>query len=380
MQAARQQYSIDEIKHMLNDRIADVAYHYAPPCPTSYEDKGLYFTLCPYRPDKSVGSFYIYLSGPKRGRWRDHATGDHGDLLAQIAQVLHCTLSDAIREARSYLGLQSDCPEDRRRREEAIARNRQLQAEAKARDKKNSERRASNARRLLGSAISIEGTPAEAYLYHARGIDFDRLGRIPGSLLYHPNCYYKHTDEVTREVVKGEYPAMLARIIDRRGKMVAVHRTYLHQDDAGHWVKAPVPKAKKVLGDFGGGCIRLWSGTGPRGGKGAPLSKCAPGSRVYIAEGIEDALSGAMLLPDARFLAAISLSNLGGVVLPENVTEVVLIGDRDEHAANKRALQRAGAQYHATGRTVRLWQNARGGKDLNDALMAARAVNERQVV
>ncbi|MDW3181757.1 toprim domain-containing protein [Roseobacter sp.] len=370
MQAKRQQYSLDEIKHMLLDRIQDVAYHYAPPCPTSYEDKGLYFTLCPYRPDKSVGSFYIHLSGPKRGTWRDHATGDFGDPLDLIAQVLYCNLSDALREARSYLGLQSDDPAAQRRREEAIARNKKLQAEAREKDKVNRAKRASNARRLLGSAISIEGTPAEHYLLHARGIDFDKLGRIPGSLLYHPNCYYKHTDDVTREVVKGEYPAMLARIIDRAGKTIGVHRTYLFQQPDGRWTKAPVPKAKKVLGDFGGCCIRLWSGIGPRGGKGAPLAKCPPGTRVYISEGIEDALSGAMLLPEARFLAAISLSNLGAVHLPENVSEVVLIGDRDEHAANKRALVRAGAQYRTQGRDVRLWQNAQGGKDLNDALMA----------
>lgn len=365
---------------MLLDRVRDVAYNYAPPNGTWYEEKGVYFTLCPFRPDRSVGSFYVYLEGEKKGRWRDHSTGDYGDLLDLIGKALYCETADALREARSFLGLQSDSPEDRRRREAAIAKSKKQQAEAREKDKVNRQKRASNARRLLGSAMSIEGTPAEAYLLHERGIDFDKLGRIPGSLLYHPNCYYKHTDKMTGEVVEGKYPAMLARIIDRSGKLVAVHRTYLFQQPDGRWTKAPVPKAKKVLGDFGGCCIRLWSGIGPRGGKGAALSKCAPGTRVHISEGIEDALSGVMLLPEARFLAAISLSNLGGVHLPENVTEVVLIGDRDEHAANKLALQRAGQQYQAGGRKVFLWQNDQGGKDLNDAWRAAQGTHEEQGV
>jgi hypothetical protein len=37
-------------------------------------------------------------------------------------------------------------------------------------------------------AVPIAGTPAEAYL-RGRGIDFDRLGRIPGSLRYLPDCW-----------------------------------------------------------------------------------------------------------------------------------------------------------------------------------------------
>jgi len=119
--SARQTLSIEEIKAMLLARVADVAYHYAPPAQGAYEDRGRYFTLNPGRADKSVGSFYVHVSGPKAGRWQDHATAQHGDILDLIALSLGCNLSDAVREARGYLGLQTLSPDDLRRRQEAAA-------------------------------------------------------------------------------------------------------------------------------------------------------------------------------------------------------------------------------------------------------------------
>ena len=368
MTAARHQYTIDEIKHMLHDQISAVAYHYAPPCSTSYEHKGRYFTLNPGRADRSVGSFYIDLEGKRRGRWRDQATGNAGDVLDLSALSLNCNASDALREARCYLGLATETEGDRKRREDAIRASKE-RAKAAAKDaKKQAEERARMARKLIHSAQNeIRGTPVELYLRDRRRIDFDQLGHVPGALLYHPECYYKHTDPETGEVIQGRYPAMLARVTGRNGKAVAVHRTYLAIAADGAWDKASLPEAKKVLGDYSGACIRLWTGKGPKGGKGAPLSKCPPDTHVYISEGIEDALRGAMLVPEGRFLAAISLSNLGTVQLPDNVTSVTLIADQDQHAAAQVALQHAGKQIHAGGRTVRIWQNIDGGKDLNDA-------------
>ncbi|MEL6886881.1 MAG: toprim domain-containing protein [Pseudomonadota bacterium] len=298
-------------------------------------------------------------------------------MLDLIGLYLNCNASDALREARCYLGLAVETEGDRKRRQDAIRASKE-RAKAAAKDaKKRAEERARMARGLIHSAQQeVRGTPVEYYLRDRRGIDFDHLGHVPGALLYHPECFYKNTDPKTGEVVQGKFPAMLARITGRNGKDVAVHRTYLGIASDGRWDKAPLPEAKKVLGEYGGACIRLWTGVGPRGGKGAPLSKCPPDTHVYISEGIEDALSGAMLLPAARFLAAISLSNLGAVELPDNVTAVTLIADQDEHASAKVALQRAGELIRQSGRTVRLYQNADGGKDLNDAWRAMQEVDD----
>ena len=96
-----------------------------------------------------------------------------------------------------------------------------------------------------------------------------------------------------------------------------------------------------------------------------------PGAHVFIAEGIEDALSAVVLKPEVRVLAAISLSNLGHVVLPEAVEHVTLIADLDDNDTARAELDRAIASHQSAGRTVRVFQNRWGGKDLNDALRAA---------
>lgn len=376
--ARRQHVSIEEIKAMLTARAADVAQHYAPPAPGSYLEKGGWWTLNPGRADRSVGSFVVWVSGPKMGQFRDFASGDYGDLLDLIRLQLGCSAADALREARGFLGLQADDPAAARRRAEAIERGRKLRAEAMAQARAEAARRAKQARAIwLSGREGLRGTPVESYLRDGRGIDLAQLGRQPRALRYVPDLFYSHTDRETGEVIEGRWPAMVALVVNGRGEAVAVHRTWLAQARGGGWGKAPVPAAKKVLGDYAGASIHIWSGLGPRGGKGGPLSRAAPGSRVYLTEGIEDALSVVALMPGARVLAAISLSNLGQVVLPDAIGAVTIVADRDPGKEAREALERAVQAHGAAGREVRLWQNAHGGKDLNDALCAARSAGNQ---
>ncbi|WP_101339745.1 toprim domain-containing protein [Cereibacter azotoformans] len=387
--SARQTFTIEEIKDRLLAQIDQVVHRYAPPASGSYTDKGLYFTLNPGRADRSVGSFVVAVSGPRAGRWNDYATGQKGDLIDLIALSLGLSLPDAFREARAFLGLEHETPDIRRAREKAAAdaRARRLEAERTA-----AERARKKARQALAIWLSAEpqisGTPVEHYL-RGRCIDLRALGRQPAALRYLRSCTFHHEtmDPQTGEIheVKVRLPAMVAAIDNGRGETVAVHRTYLAIGPSGRFEKAQIPDpvtgeilpAKKVLGDFRGGRIVLSSGHGPRGGKGCPLSKCPPGTRVYIAEGIETALSAVILKPEARVLAAISLSNMGQVHLPSNVAEVVLITDGDEHPQAVAQLDAAVKAHAAKGRRVRCWRSEIPGEDLNDALQ--RAMKEQEV-
>ncbi|MBW4972098.1 toprim domain-containing protein [Roseovarius mucosus] len=374
--ASRQTYSLDEIKAMLLDRLDDVVATYAPPAKGSHTTHGKYFTLNPGRADRSVGSFCVTMSGPDRGRWADFAMsgqGSRGDVLDLIALNLGCDLKSALREARSYLGLQTDAPEDVARRREAVARSKARQAQAQADAQAAIDRRARAAHAIFLSAqAQLRGTPVEYYLRDRRGIELGELGRQPGALRYLAKCKYYHEDQETGEITEGEWPAMVAAICDWQGRHVATHRTWLAIGPDGRWDKAPVPKAKKVLGSYAGAAINMWRGIGPRGGKPESLPKCQPGTRVLIAEGIEDALSTILLLPQARVIAAISLSNLGAVRLPANVSDVTLVADLDDNATAREALRRAIETHQKAGRRVRVFQNRWGGKDLNDALRSAR--------
>lgn len=365
-------YSLDDIKDMLLARVDEVAHHYAPEASGAFIDKHLYFTLNPGRADRSVGSFCVNISGARVGKWQDFATGQHGDLLDLIALYMGCNLSDAIREARGFLGLQNDNPEDRRRRKVAAdaASARRKEAEMSREAMAIRVRRQAQAI-WLGAREELAGTPVEAYL-QGRKIDLGKLPRMPRAIRYEPRCFAKWIDPETGEVFETRLPAMLTTVVDRAGDVVALHRTYLGLNAQGRWAKAAMPTPKKVLGDYAGAAIRLWAGIGPRGGHPGPLASMPKGSRVYICEGIEDGLSAALIKPEARILAAISLSNLGQVVLPPNITEVVLIADRDENDQARAALQKAIATHQRKGRSVRVWLAPEGFKDLNALLMDER--------
>jgi hypothetical protein len=381
----RQSYSLDQIKAMLTDRAADVAEAYAPRAPGAYVQGDEYWTLNPSRADRSVGSFVIWISGPRAGRWCDFAMGGregHGDLLDLIAMSLNVDIAEAIREARRFLGLMHERPEDIAMRKAAADRRARQLAEARAQDAERAQSRARGAKALwLSAQPQLRGTPVDHYLRQSRGIDLSALGRQPAALRYHPALRYTHTDPKTGEVIEGTWPALVSLINDLRGNAVAVHRTWIAYDGArGAWVKAPVPAAKKVLGDYRGAAIHIARGTvgaGPRGGRPPALRDAPPGTHVYVSEGIEDALSVCMLLPHVRVLAAVSLSNLGALALPAGVTRITLVADRDEGEQAQAALERAVLTHAQAGREVRLWQPDPGCKDLNDALRAMAAQNER---
>ena len=363
-------HSVDDIKAALLERIEDVVATYAPAAPGAYRDRELYFTLNPGRFDRSVGSFVINMSGPKAGQWHDFSGGTHGDLIDLMGLALGLSPRDAFAEARRYLGLDTESPEDRRKRAEraAAARARRAEDEAKARAKAETYRKRAQALWLSGQE-RIAGTPVAHYLA-GRGIDLAALGYQPRAIRFHPECYYrfKGTDPETGEIldISRKLPAMITAI-SQGAAHVATHRTYLARRADGNWGKANLPDAKKVLGDYRGGSIRLSNGLGPKGGRGCPLSQCPPGTRVYVAEGIETALSICMALPTARVLAAVGLSNLASIELPDNVAELVIVADADESPAAQEQLQRAIAA-HAKARTVRLWQSRTPGADLNDEL------------
>lgn len=370
---SRHLHSIDEIKAMLCDRIEDLVATYAPPANGSYRDRGRYWTLNPGRADRSVGSFFVWVSGPDVGRWGDFGPKQFGDVLDLIGLSIGVSnVRDQLTEARAFLGLATMTPEEKRRSEERAAELRRERA-AHARDNaKKALRRSKQAHALWLSGAPIKGTPAQIYLEQRRGIDFAALGRWPGALRYVPHCFYQHTDPETGEVIEGRWPAMVAIATNAKGQAVACHRTYLGIDPLdGRYNKAALPKAKKVLGGYRGAWINLWAGIGPRGGKPPPMRQAPPGSMVHVAEGIEDALSAAMLCPEGRHVAAISLSNIGSLQFPPSIGEVVLICDRDEGEQAQKAITSAIAAHRAAGRRVRTWLPPEGLKDLNEALLKA---------
>ena len=302
----------------------------------------------------SKRSLSVRLAGIKAGVWADFSSGEAGDALDLVAFVqFRGDKSAAIAWARAWLGLgDGPAPAGQRRTLALPAAPAEIDAETAA-------KRAAAQRVFLGAQVAIAGTPAAGYLAQ-RGIDLAELGRQPRSLRFHPALQNRESDRA--------WPAMVAAVTDCAGCMVAVHRTWLQQDESGHWVKARLRNPKMSLGMLAGGSIRIW-----RGASGKPLARAAAGEAVLIAEGIEDALSCALLCPELRILSAVSLSNMARVTLPPAIATVILAADNDgANEAAARALQRAIDRFAGEGRTVRVARSP-VGKDFADLLAVASA-------
>lgn len=384
--------SIDELKDRLLAQLDAVVHHFAPPAPGSYTKAGLYWTLNPGRADRNVGSFCIHMSGPRAGQWVDYAMGGgrdaHGDVIDLIGMSLGIDQPAArIKAAREWLGLDTEDPATRRQREAQAAK---LRAEREAKAAAEAEGRAK--RQKVAAAVWLSGqaqildTPVDHYL-RGRGISLSALPHLPGAIRFHAECRYyfqedlvdDQTGEVTTRTRWRPVPAMLTAIA-RGPRIIDCHRTYLDRRPDGSWGKLAVDDAKKVFGDYTGGCARLCGPLGPRGGI-QKLRQAQPGAHVLVAEGIENALSAIALRaltgrPPIYVVAACMGANLGRVDLPEAVTEVTLAADNDAHPTGREALQRAIEAHRRAGRLVRVWRSPVPGEDLNDALR--RALKEQE--
>jgi hypothetical protein len=292
--------------------------------------------------------------------WCDHAcrgtAQGGGDIIQLVEQAaFRGNRGEAIAWLKSRLGLDGLDP----------GRMRKLQADAAEQRERNdcaaaSEREAKR-RRALGLWLHgkpIKDTPVELYL-RTRGIDFDRLGRMPNCLAFDAELYCV---EAGRKL-----PAMLAAVVDLDGRHIATHRTWLAPDGRGGWTKADLEEPKKVLGSFKGGFIPLWKGACRRS-----LAELAPEVDVWASEGIEDGLSAAVAKPELRVVAAVTLGNIGELPLPPEpwCGRLCIIGQRDTNPKTLEALERAIGAQQERGREVWLTPPPAGGfKDVNEALM-----------
>ncbi|MCP3730412.1 CHC2 zinc finger domain-containing protein [Sphingomonas sp. MG17] len=344
--------------------------------------------LCPFHAEKRDGAFMV---NDDKGIFQCFACGKGGDVFDYLKLRLGLSFMDALKELAEGAGIDFSSAAAKPELDGAAERRkRQSRADAA--------KRRADARDMWLTAHPGLGSPAQLYL-EERGIDFAGLGHFPGSIRFRPDCYNGE--------VKAHLPAMVTSIVSLSGDFMAVHRTWLTQQ-RGSWIKAPLDKAKMVLGDFYTGSMSIW-----KGGQRKSLQDVAPGTRIAISEGIEDGLSAAMNAPDLYVRAAVSLDNSGNVALPPQAGDVILICQRDKEDRERRAarcrvlameswgeaaedylrqaahhehcarhiegaLERSiakhqrGAASDGSGRAVRLAWPSEGYKDFNDELRGVR--------
>lgn len=345
--------SVQEIEQRLRDNAESIARQ----CIPNGKVEGKYFLAG----DVMGGpgdSLVLYLNGERAGKWRHYAGTNYGDMLDLIELSQGCSgKGEAVAIAKQWLGIDEDWrqrgavdPAEQQRRAAELARQREERTRRDA-EERAAKIRGARALYLAGGAAGVAGTPVEQYLL-GRGLDAGEEGRWPGALRYHP--------EVWNAEERAKLPAMVAPIYLHDGVHIGTHRTWLQPDKRRGWVKLDCNAPKKVLGSLWGGFIPI-----NKGKSGKPMRTMPAEEPVYVTEGIEDALVVRMARPDARIICAVSLGNIGAVVLPEQARELVIVADRDEKPAAIDALERSIAQQQARGLHVRIVMPEPPYKDLN---------------
>ncbi|XUM25067.1 DUF7146 domain-containing protein (plasmid) [Bradyrhizobium oligotrophicum S58] len=343
---------------------------------------------------KRNGRFEIFEDGAS---WACAVCCDGGDVIKLVQLVEGVDFKAAVDRLG---GVRAIDPEVAQRL--AAAR----EAKQKKRDAEAAVYREAERKRLhdwwLASG-ELRGTPAARYL-EGRGLDLPAT--LPG-LRFHPEMPYFHGDVIddfgrksARVVHRG--PAMLgAFFVDIDQQFGGLHITWIDDGDPPRKIALPDPDepgellpAKKMRGSKSGAYILIAPAAGvPR--------------RLIIGEGIETVLAvhtalvrAGREISDTACWAAGDLGNLAGphaenvphpalklpsgrpqrqpgpvpdmtkpgLPIPDEVTELILLGDGDsEPVLTSHAMTRAARRYAKPGRTIRIAM-APAGMDFNDLL------------
>ena len=339
-----------EIKLLLQAGIAGLVLKLAP---EGHRSGRYWIAKNPTRNDRKPGSFWIAMSGGAIGCWRDEATGEKGDVFGLIAYLTGAKdFKEALAWAKGYLGLERMTADDKR------AAVRKIEKDQAATERQVKEKLAADRRRAFAlwlDAKPLAGTLGESYLL-SRGIRLSALAKPPGAVKFMAAMRHVESQE--------SWPGLVTLMDDPHGNnSCAIHRTWLARDGSG---KAPVDPARKIWPAYKGLVIKL-----ARGASGYRVNEAIERGvkdTLILCEGVEDGLSLAMAVPEARVWAAGSLGNLGEIVLPECIGEVIVAADNDWGKPQAERLFNRGVQALVRqGRPVRIARSPIG-KDANDAL------------
>jgi hypothetical protein len=367
----------EEIRDRLLDDIEGVCAQLVP----DGRRKGKYWIgRNPTRDDVHAGSFWVLLTGSARGAWRDEAGirgVDEGDI---VRLVQYCRrlpdMAETRRECLKLLGMAEVGGKAKPLSAAELEKRRQARAERMAREAEaEAIRREKNAGGAFALWLKAEkltpatfpGSIVDRY-WRSRGLDLvrdwlDKGRHLPGAVRLLPTHDYHTSDG---EVIEG-LPCMIALATGPDARPRAVHRTWLRPDGGD---KAALPgdnKPRKIWpAGWQGAVVRIAKGAGNltpeeagRQGRTGPL---------ILAEGIEDALTLSLALPDYRVWAALTLGNLRHVPILPCVGSVIVAADNDWGKPQAMAeLEAALAALRASGRTVSVARSPRG-KDFNDLI------------
>jgi len=275
----------------------------------------------------SKGSLCVTLEGTKAGLWKNHETGESGKGLISLYMAIHSVdFKTALKELGYRAGLGNQAFSDRDYKPKTQERD--LKAEQASINK-----RINYARQQYQKTLPLKGTLAEKYLREFRGI----TGELPSHFRFSPGIKHLDTQKLT--------PALVAPIHNKDNKMTAIVRIFLNADgsklsDTYKNQDGELKKAtdKANLGVSGNGFVIVQKGSS---------------RTVWIAEGVETALSVAKAMPDHTVMASLSISQFKNMPLSDTIQTVVICTDNDPPSSQgKKNISDAVSNYLSLGKQV----------------------------
>lgn len=267
------------------------------------------------------GALEVVLSGTKAGSWkRWTGTGKGGrNLISLYMDHYELDYKTALKELADALGIQ---PLDTLSKEAYKIREKENQETYKvAMEKQNKIEAAANAKRtkealsLYNKCRPIAGTLAEKYLREFRGIK----GAMPEDFRFIAATKHKDTQKMTAALVApirnsiGEIQSIVRIFVDKDGQKLKA--TYINQEG----------EAKKAAEKLNLGSMQ---------DAGVVINSGKSHTSIYIAEGLETALSVKEAMPDKRILASLSVSHMQNMPISEDTQKVVICADEDGQGAS----------------------------------------------
>lgn len=369
--------SAREISDLLAQRISGVCDALAL---TGHEVQGNLVPLNPTRHDRKAGSFVVTLGTNKQGRWEDYAVGHYGDALDLVAYVMFGgwpitreSKAEALRWAKRWLGIGDSgriSPEAGARMQKARAAmdEARSKAEGMALAAQDKNRRSAQAMFLAAQPLA-PGLPGWTYLTEARGIDLTKLERLPWAVRSHHAMRHVETDQVV--------PCLISALLFADGTFGAVHRIFLEKDGSGKLqVEGPHIPTKKIWPKgWHGAFIPISRGRH----KVSPKEALAKGLTDECAywEGVENALTGAILAPEWRVSAVGASGNFAAVEPPACASHVIVGRDNDRNRKTRNGVTAKVDQMRekAEARGLPFFETwpERGFQDVNDQLRGLRS-------
>lgn len=358
--------SISDLSMQLMQNINNILNHYG----IEYKNSGgrLNF-LCPWAGD-DYSKIDMRIKHPigQWKRWNGNEAGDIFDFIAYMEGNGTRDRAGAYKWACEFFGINNQkLSEIEQKKQNEIWEKRRIEnekrasiAEEKWQEKLKKDR--GRAFAIFLRAKKLQKNDLVWQYLSERGIELEALPEIPSSIRLLENEQHKcsETGKITY------WPCMVSAMWFRDGQFAALHRTWFDLKSAKTNFKAPVLGAKKMWPSNAGAFIPIARGRTKLAAKDAmPKSEA-----VYIFEGIENALSFAMLRPECRIDVAGSLSMIKNYPAPQCANALYIGADKFDNIKAQKALDAIiNSQKLKTGLDVRVNFAPANFKDWNAAIM-----------